>query len=146
MTPATATPFEMAIANLHRSLAGLCVALLLAGGLVSVPTSCDCGAGVAHGHSLFVLSGHHHGSENVVWGRQDDDHDHHQHMQEAPAIEPQLMGRINHASDRVAISMPAGVISSSTWQRVKHRPLTDHPGSGHIVSPDIPPPRRIDLA
>ena len=132
----------MKFANLHRSLTGLCVALLLVGGLVSVPTSCDCGAGVAHGHSLFVLSGHHHGSVNVVFGSQNDDHDH--HLNGSPSVEPQLMGRINHASDRVAIALPVGELTAAAWQRVKHKPATDLPGSGRFLTPGVPPPRSID--
>lgn len=130
--------------RIQRSAAGLCVALLLVAGLVSVPTSCDCGAGVPHGHSLFILAGHHHSSQGAIFGSQSGpvDHEHGHHTQESPSVEPQLMGRIMHSADRVAVAMPLFEATASTWQRISHQPYSELAADGRTVSPEPPPPRQ----
>lgn len=144
MTPAASATFETRVGGLQRSFVGVCIAFLLIGGLVSMPTSCDCGAGVSHGHSLFILAGHHHAADGVNFGAADDTHGHHQHHVESSASSgPQLMGRIMHSADRVAIAIPQFDETASGWQRVVYPPYTDIPGSGHVVVPDAPPPQHV---
>jgi hypothetical protein len=44
----------------ERSAANALIVLLVLLGLLSVPTSCTCGATVAHAHSLFLIPYDHH--------------------------------------------------------------------------------------
>lgn len=151
MTPSTASTFEMQLMNLQRTAAGFCIALLLVAGLVSVPTSCDCGAGIAHGHSLFILSGHHHGSAGAVFGAEPDPHGHHHdgndghNAKETPSVEApaQLMGRIMHSSDRVAVSIPLSNVMSSSWQRVTYPTYSEVTSEGQAILPEAPPPQQL---
>lgn len=126
--------------HFQRSAAGVCIALLLVGGLISMPTSCDCGAGIAHGHSLFILAGHHHGSDGAVFGHRDD-HDGHHHHHESPTLEPQFAGSINHASSRVAVALPQQMIAARSWQRIGYPRMNREFAAGQTVSPEAPPPR-----
>ena len=143
MTPAAAATFDTRMGGLQRSFVGICIAFLLIGGLVSMPTSCDCGAGVPHGHSLFILAGHHHAADGDTFGTEDNTHNGHQHHTESSAsVGPQLMGRIMHNADRVAIAIPQFDVMATTWQRVAYLSFTDIPGSGHVVAPDAPPPQQ----
>jgi hypothetical protein len=53
---------------LRAFASSLALPILLTAGLATAPTTCLCGAGVPHTHSLFQLPGHHH--------RPDDRHEH----------------------------------------------------------------------
>lgn len=126
----------------QQSVAGICLALLLVGGLVSMPTSCDCGAGIPHGHSLFILGGHYHSAEGAVFGAAEDEMEHHQHHNhESPSIEPQFAGTINHASDRVAVDLPAWLVTETNWQRISYPHDVGQQATGRDVLPDLLPPQ-----
>jgi hypothetical protein len=154
MTPATASTFELKLMGLQRTAAGFCIALLLVAGLVSVPTSCVCGAGIAHGHSLFILRGHHHGPDGAVFGTAPipDEHQHHDHhghhAKESPSVESQaqIAGRIMHSSDRVVIAIPVLDASASTWQRVTYAPYSETANGSHVVLPEPPPPQQLQTS
>lgn len=130
--------------HFHRSVAGIFLALMLVGGLVSMPTNCDCGAGIAHSHSLFILGGHYHGTEGAVFGASDDEMEHHHHHHfESPSTDPHFAGTINHASDRVAADLPAYLTTATSWERVSYPQDDVELADGRVVPPDHGPPRTV---
>lgn len=40
--------------------------LILVAGLLSIPSTCTCGAEFVHAHSLFLLAGHHHALDGKI--------------------------------------------------------------------------------
>lgn len=110
-----------------------------------MPTTCDCGAGVPHGHSLFILQGHHHGPDGAVFGATDaEHHGHHQHNyhdEYSPATGPQLDGRITHNADRVVLTMPQLDEDAGTWQRIRYADSERTLRGGRVDTPEPPPPR-----
>ena len=121
------------------SFAGVCVALLLVGGLITVPTTCECGADVSHGHSLFEMPGHHHELEHV---NQDEGHNRqgiaHDYHIEVPA---QNGSQLTHGVDRVIVVFVNALMLSDSWQLFSYPDTVIDLGDGHVDTPEAPPPR-----
>lgn len=106
--------------------------------------SCACGAGVPHGHSLFILGGHYHGAEQVYFnaGAGEKDNQHHGHKVDASSASgPQLAGRIMHSADRVAVALPLSVLSGESWQRFVQPVTISELDEGRIDTLESPPPK-----
>jgi hypothetical protein len=142
MMASAPTPYEHRLLRFHQSLAGICLALMLVTGLVSMPTNCDCGAGIPHGHSLFILGGHYHGAAGAVFRAPADEMDHHHHHNaETPQAEPTFSGQVNHASSRVAADLPTFLLFAPTWERLVYPHDRVEFAGGRVVPPDHQPPR-----
>lgn len=127
-----------------RSCAGVCVVLLLVSSLLLVPTACECGAGVAHGHSLFVMPGHHHGPENLSLNDgQYHSGNAHDYQIEAPAQSgSHPAGQVAHGVDRLLSVLVNALTLLDRWQRFSYPGTIDSLGDGRIDTPDAPPPRQ----
>ena len=74
VSPSAMIQQMISISSIRRCSASVVLPLMLMFGLLLAPVTCTCGASVPHGHSLFQLPHHHHGS---------DDHGHdHNHANE----------------------------------------------------------------
>lgn len=128
----------------QRSIAGVWVALLLVGGLVLVPTACECGAGISHGHSLFTLRGHHHAPDG--WYAYQDSAgplDHQSHLVEsATSSGPQLAGKVAHGSDRFSLALVTALTTSDVSQRISYPGASTTLGAGWSDAPGSPPPQQ----
>ncbi len=147
MTPAPSSQPILNPAQLQRSFVGVCIALLLVGGLISVPSTCHCGARVAHGHSLFILPGHHHVPDGShVHVDHGESHDRQRHTVEtATNSGPQLTGKVAHGSDRLAVALTSVLAGSNEWQSFNYPASADELGSGWLDAPDAPPPQHHQL-
>lgn len=145
MTPDSTSQSMAYAARFQRSIAGVCVALLVVLGLVSVPATCECGAGIAHGHSIFTLPGHHHASDGTHMNM---DHagpsvNEHHSIEKATNSGPQLAGKVAHGSDRLSVALAAALTLSDAWQRISYPGTVDDPGNGWSDAPDAPPPQEL---
>lgn len=144
MIPALRSQSTLSMARIQRSFIGVWVAMLLVGGLVSVPTTCECGAGIAHGHSLFILPGHNHtphGQQHEGHGAGPDTTQHF-HVETMTHGGPQLAEQVIHGSDRIAVAIATGLATSNSWQRFRYPDTAIDPGDGRNDTPDAPPPQQ----
>lgn len=139
MIAATNAHFSTRPLRFDCSIAGVCVALLLVAGLITVPTTCECGADVSHGHSLFEMPGHHHEPERVNrdedYNRQEIAHD---YNIETPA---QNASRLTQGVDRAIVVFVSPLTLSDSWHLFSYPDTVNDLGDGHIDTPEAPPPR-----
>ncbi|HLT19311.1 MAG TPA: hypothetical protein VKZ96_07650 [Thermomicrobiales bacterium] len=117
---------------------------MIVAGLIATPTNCDCGAGISHPHSLFLLPGHHHDSSGRHV-RLDAPGEHPHTMQAAVDRGPRLAAFSGHASESIAMMVAAFLSMTVLWRRLRQRiiDLPLPPGYQHV--PDPPPPRLVPL-
>lgn len=129
----------------QQSFVGLCVVLLLVGGMVSVPATCDCGAGISHGHSLFTLPGHHHGPEGwqVDAGHADTSGDQSHTVGIAAHSGPQIAGKVAHGADGFSVALANTLTGADIWTPFSYPGDAVWMGSGWLDIPDAPPPRQL---
>ena len=110
------------------------VPLALVAGMITIPTTCQCGADYPHAHALFGIAGHHHGHTHTAYTRDD--------------AEPITSGQLG-----VTIQAPSGSAlqaSAATTPSLPTHHILPNAGmasttvlkpDGLTSVPDVPPPR-----
>jgi hypothetical protein len=127
------------------SIATPLIVLVVLLGLLIVPTSCTCGAAIAHPHSLFLIPYHHHSDDGEQFDSDTGQHDGQEPTQVSfdlgdagPTIHQASLG--STTSQQFADVMAHLFTLAALGPLARPAPRIFIPVD-HVVVPDPPPPR-----